>query len=477
MFSLRPYQTVGVEDIRSAFRGGYQAPLYVLATGGGKTVIFSYIGHHAALKGKRVWVLAHRDELVAQASRSMDEMGIRHGIIRSGLKPKDFRQVQIASVLTLVRRLDTVAAPDLIIVDEADLAMAPCWMKIFAAFPNAKILGVTATPQRLDGRGLGKQAGGCFDVLIEGPSVSQLIAEGWLAKPVYFAPPKDQLPDVSQVKSSCGDFKIGQLAGVMNKPNITGNAIEHYRKHIYPDPALVFCVNVQHAKDVAEAFRLDGLRAESIDGKMASGARAEKIFQFGNGGLHILTNCEIATRGTDIPRVVGAIILRPTESLALHRQIMGRVLRLFPGKTRAVILDHVGNVWRHGFAETQIPWTLEGKKSSKHQKAEPEVQIRQCPECYAVFPPAPVCPTAGCGYVFPAPKEQPKVVAGNLQQVGAADIAKVAVVVPQTAEDCRTLPQLIAFGRARGYKNAGWWARKTLESRRSKSKRALPQPV
>jgi superfamily II DNA or RNA helicase len=444
---LRPYQDASIDGLRGAYAEGAQAPLLVSPTASGKTVIFSAISQRAVAKGGQVLVLAHRQELIRQTSAKLTEFAVAHGLILPG-EPATDQPVQVASVQTLVRRLDRLAwTPSLVIVDECHHAVPGTGHgKILAHFSAARVLGVTATPSRLDGRGLGIQVGGYFDRLVMGPTVAELIALGYLARPVVFAPPG--APDLSGLHTVGGDFNRGELDAVMNRRVITGNAIEHYGKHCPGEPALCFCVSVEHARGVAQAFSDAGYQAESIDGSMDDKTRAQRITDLAEGRLQVLTSCEIVSEGTDIPVVVAAILLRPTKSLALYLQQVGRVLRIYPGKTRALILDHVGNVHRHGLPDEERQWDLNATK--KRREGEAKMPTRECPNCHCVSRVRPVC--AECGYRFPVATREVEEVVGNLVEIKPGDRRLAA---KRERAMCRTLDELRDVAARYGYR-AGW---------------------
>ena len=460
--TLRDYQHSAVADVRAAYADGCRAPLLTLPTGGGKTVIFSYIAERAGAKGNRVLILVHRRELLRQTSRTLDDFGVSHGMIAAGMTMDHHQQVQIASVQTLVRRLERLRwAPDLIVVDEAHHATGKTtWGNVLAHYPEAKILGVTATPQRLDGQGLGVEAGGIFDRLITGPTVSQLTAAGHLSPAVVFAP--RAMVDLSGIHTRAGDYATNEVAEAMDKPTITGDAVAHYRQHCSGEPAIAFCASVAHAEHVAASFQAAGFRAASIDGGMDADLRAQHIEDLGAGRLHVLTSCEIVSEGTDIPIVSAAILLRPTQSLGLYLQQVGRVLRPAPGKRRAVILDHVGNCFRHGLPDDDREWSLEGREK-RPAAASDAMPVRQCGECYHVHRPAPVCPR--CGYVYPVQSREVEEVEGELEQVDVAEIRRAA---KREQARAKSIEDLVELGRARGYKNPHAWARFVWQARMGK---------
>jgi DNA repair protein RadD len=244
-------------------------------------------------------------------------------------------------VASLVRRADRLPAPDLLIADEAHHALAATWQQLFATWPLARALGVSATPERLDGRGLGE----VFGTMVLGPSVADLIRTGHLAAFDYFAP--ERVADLSDVGVRAGDFARDALAEAMDRPAITGNALAHYRRLCPGAQALAFCTSVRHAENAAEQFRAAGFEAASVDGALAADERNRLVRTFAAGELRILASCELLSEGFDVPAASAAILLRPTQSLGLHLQQVGRVLRPKPNGSRAVVLDHVGNVGRH----------------------------------------------------------------------------------------------------------------------------------
>ena len=383
--NLRPYQQQAISDLRAAFRNGAQAPLLVAPTGAGKTVIFSAIAAALAAKGRSGLVLVHRRELITQASRKLTEAGVAHGIIAAGMDGAN-ASIQVASVQTLIRRLHTVTEPpDLIIIDEAHHAAAGSWQAIINHWPGVLRIGVTATPCRLDGKGLGN----VFDTLIEGPSVQMLTSAGYLSPARIYAPP--MVADLSGLKRRAGDYAIDQAADAMTRPTVTGDAIKHYRTLAGDQQAIAFCCNVNHAVSVRDSFATVGISSELLLGNTSD--RDAVVNRFATGETRILVTVDVVSEGFDIPAAGCAILLRPTQSLGLYLQQVGRVLRPAPGKKHAIILDHVGNVTRHGWPDDVRPWSLEHGAPKQNSQSAPSV--RTCPECFAAFKPAPICPCCG----------------------------------------------------------------------------------
>ncbi len=459
MIELRDYQDDLVSRIRNAMRENRRV-LGVAPTGAGKTVMFSYIAFNAAMRNRRAIIVAHRREIVDQISTALSKFDLRHGRIQPGHSMTG-DPVQVAMVQTIAKRMHLIREPDLLVIDEAHHAVAGQWSKVAAAWPNARILGVTATPERLDGRGLGD----AFDALVEGPATADLIQRGFLADFEYFAPPPSA--DFSGIATRAGDYAIDQLAAAMDKATVTGDAVEHYRRHLQGAPAIAFCVTVAHAEHVAEQFRQAGFRAASVDGKLDAGERARRVAAIGTGELQILTSCELVSEGFDVPAVAGAILLRRTKSLSLYLQQVGRCLRLKADGSRAVILDHVGNVNLHGSPKTPRVWTLDAKKRKQR-----EAGVRQCKVCYQVFDAGasgecenranPECLFTSVVREVPS-LDLPQAVAGELVAAedrpawaGGIDILRASGPEWRALLGrARTREQLQEIARARGYK-PGW---------------------
>ncbi|WP_075798612.1 DEAD/DEAH box helicase [Roseomonas gilardii] len=409
--SLRGYQSEMVGNIQVEFRNDIRRVLAVLATGGGKTRIFAYTTAATAARGKRVLILAHRKELIRQASEKLREAGVpQHGIVSPDF-PMTNDPVQVASVQTLARRLGQPGLEhfDLIIADEAHHAVAGQWKTILEAYPKAFVLGVTATPERGDGKGLGVEAGGIFERMVTGPSIGWLIEQGYLCPSVVYAPQQGG-PDLSGVRTMGGDFEAAALAEAMDRPSITGDAVEHYRRLASGRPAVAFCASVYHAEKVAEAFRAAGFRARAASGKTPAEERDAAINGLATGAVEVLCSCDLISEGLDVPAVACVILLRPTQSVGLFMQQIGRGMRPAPGKNHLIILDHAGNTLRHGMPDEAREWSLAGRKKKKGKP--PTFAIKQCPHCFAMHRPAPKCPE--CGHIYETQVREVEEVAGEL---------------------------------------------------------------
>jgi len=448
---LRPYQHDAVERIRQAYRQGHRSVLFVLPTGGGKTVVFSHIAEQAAGRGNRICVLVHRQELLRQASASLTSLGVRHGLIAAGRSMDLSAPVQIASVQTLARRLRHIP-PDLfqlLVIDEAHHSNAGTWSKVLQHCSTARVLGVTATPCRSDGRGLGEY----YQALVMGPTPAKLTEQGFLAAARVLAPPG---PSMIQVRKRMGDFDLNQAGQILQAGQAMGDCLTHYRRYLDGQTAIAFCCSVAHAEAVAQLFNDHGVSAASIDGSMDSSTREQLLSDLGAGRLKVLSSCQLIGEGVDVPSVAGCILLRPTQSVSLHLQMIGRCLRPQPGKT-AVILDHVGNTQRLGHHLEEREWSLDGTPKKDREKA-PSVKV--CPKCFAALPSAkPICPD--CGHEFVAERREIVHVDGELEEITTVD---------RKREQARatTLQDLIQVGQRRNMKNPVGWARHVMAARQSK---------
>lgn len=389
-------------------------------------------------------------------------------------------RVYVASAQTLVKRLDIMADhPDLIVIDESHhLTQNSTWGKIVDAFPAAKLLPVTATPCRLDGKGLGVESGGFADDMVMGPTMRELIDMGYLSEYRVFAPPT--VLDLRGVKTRAGDYAKDQLADAMDKPTITGDAVAHYLRLAPGKRAVAFCVSVEHARHVAETFKAAGVPAESLDGSTDPAQREATIARFERGETLVLASCDIVSEGFDLPAIEVAILLRPTKSKSLYLQQVGRALRVFPGKDEALILDHVAAIRTHGFPDDSHEWSLDGDFSKRRaaNDNQPPVTVQACPKCFSVHRPAPQCPA--CGHIYTAKERKLEVTDGELieltpelrkQMRAEAEEKKRAQSILRKVEEreCQTLEQLIQLGIDRGYRFPKLWAERKFSFRRKRA--------
>ena len=374
---LRPYQERDVANLRREFLAGTSRVAYVAPTGSGKTIAFVHVISNAGALGRRVLILAHRSEIVEQISAALTAAGVVHGVIAAGSAETNDR-IQVASVATLARsrRLQRWAGRfDFIVIDEYHHAVAGSWARVIASQPSAKILGVTATPERLDGRGLRE----IFGSMVIGPQTAELIAGGWLSKFTVYEP--SAAPDLSNPRIRAGDYATEDARAAMGGMVIQSAVDE--RQRICPGvPTLVFCITIDHSKDTAERFRQHGVKALHVDGETPAAERRDAIAALGSGNLDVITNCNLFGEGVDVPNIGAVILLRPTVSLALHLQQIGRALRPAPGKV-AQILDFAGNCGRHGLPDEPRAWSLDAKPRRQRERTD-GARLRRCPTCTVV---------------------------------------------------------------------------------------------
>ena len=452
---LRSYQIKAIESLRYSFNTkGKKSPLLVMPTGAGKTVVFAAISKAISQNEKNVLILVHRRELIDQASKKLKNIGVNHGVIAAKYESSQ-NNIQIASVQTLVRRLVTNSfKPHYIIIDEAHHSAAGSWRKIIEHFKDAYKIGCTATPIRLDGRGLADY----FDDLIKGPGVAKLIKDKYLAPFKVFAPPLKI--NLDKVKTLGGDYQKKELEKQIDSADIIGDAVQQYKKHADGLPAIAFCISIKHATDVCNKFKDAGYQAAIVHGEMKVDDRDKAIKGLGNGKIQILTSVDVISEGTDVPDVSAAILLRPTKSEGLYLQQVGRVLRPKPGKT-AIILDHVNSTRTHGFVDDQREWSLHSQKKKK-KKGEVAPHVETCKKCFATYKPTPVCPV--CGYQAENRERFIKQEEGELEELKRKETEKQQQKL--LIATAKTLEELEMVAKILGYKKG--WAYRVYESRKNK---------
>jgi len=433
LFKLYDYQQRLVDRARQAYTEGYKAPCIVSPCGSGKSVVIAEIARMTTLKGNRVLFLVHRRELIDQIKNTFKMNGVNLDLVHFGM------------VQTVVRRLDKMQKPDLIITDENHHSLAASYKKIYEHFSDVLRLGFTATPIRLNGSGLGD----VNDILIEEVSAKWLIENNFLAPYKYYAP---KLIDTGKLKlNRLREFSSTSIDQAMQEKTIYGDAIKHYKQLADGEQAIAYCHSVEASKRTAEAFREHGINAVHLDAKTPKKERDEIIRKFRDREIRILCNVDLIGEGFDVPDCSTVIMLRPTQSLSLYIQQAMRGMRYRPGKT-SIIIDHVDNVRRHGLPDMEREWTLEGKKETK---GKPEVPIKECENCFAVYSPKEkACPM--CGHV-PEVKEQKDYEVDEtavLEEVTEED--KQAIVLDfREPKDCKSIKELHELAKNRGYKS-GW---------------------
>lgn len=469
MTGLRDYQARLVEQIEATT----DRDLLVLPTGGGKTMVARAIIERAVETGRRALVLTHRREILNQTSRAVL---LDHGLIQAGLNVDFGYPVQIASVQTLharCMRTDKMPLPSahLLIVDEAHHIAAATWRGILKNYPNAKLVGLSATPCRSDGRGLGNY----FDRIIEGPQIPDLIALGHLVRTVYYAPAE---PDLRGVETRQGDYVIKQLADRMNREDLIGDIVSNWYRHGHRRKTLLFCVDVAHSVHVKNEFIASGVRAEHLDGTTPREERQAILARLASGETEVVCNCQVLTEGFDLPAIGCIVLARPTKQLCLFRQMAGRGLRPAPGKNNLILIDHSGAVYRHGLLEDRIEWSLEVTKQTENpthaaRSRQTTSRLIECTQCAALRTAGERCPV--CGFL---PTRRPDAIVFREGELGRVDRRRRnATAYSDPAEQMRWHGMFVHIARERGYK-AGWVAHKYKEKFGAFPPRGpSPQPI
>jgi superfamily II DNA or RNA helicase len=433
--ALRPYQAEAEQGVYQIWQQHRNA-LAVLPTGAGKTVLFSKILHDFA--GHSV-AIAHRQELVAQISLALGRNGVRHRIIapdsvRANIEALQMMELgrrwvdqhartMVAGVDTLLRR----APPELQrvglwVMDEAHHVLTENkWGKAVALMPNAYGLGVTATPGRADGKGLGRHADGVFDAMHVGPSMRDLINWKFLTEYRIFAPPTDL--DLSAVATGAGgDYVQEQLRAAVHKSHVTGDVVKHYQRIAPGKLGVTFAVDIESATEICAAFRLAGVPAEVVTSKTPDALRVSILRRFKAREVLQLVNVDLFGEGFDLPAIEVVSMARPTQSYALFAQQFGRVLRLLEGKRHGLIVDHVGNCFRHGLPDAPREWSLD-RRERRSSGASDAIPLRSCPGCTGVYERwLTQCPH--CAYKpEPAGRSSPEQVEGDLHELDPAVLA------------------------------------------------------
>lgn len=453
---LRDYQQQLKDGIYNSWQTNRNV-LGVLPTGGGKTVIFSSILHDHNGYGCAV---AHRKELVNQISMALGREGIMHGIIGPEPTVKEicrehsrelgtvmFDQnapIKVAGIDTLINRQEELSAwsrqVTLWVTDEAHhLLVGNKWGKGIEMFPNARGLGVTATPIRADGKGLGRHADGVFDDMVIGPNMRELINRGFLTDYRIFAPPSDL--DISNVETGRdGDYKKPQLKKAVQESHLVGDVVQHYLRIANGKLGITFATDVETAKEIAANYNANGVKAEVVDAKTKPLIRSEILRRFRNREILQLVNVDLFGEGFDLPAVEVVSFARPTQSYGLYVQQFGRALRIMQGKSVAIIIDHAGNVVRHGLPDKERIWSLDARERTPRMKnPDDDVPLRYCTNCTQPYEKVLVaCPY--CGHVHtPGDRSKPEYVDGDLFELSPEVLAQMRGEISRVDEDALAL--------------------------------------
>jgi len=440
---LRPYQADLKHGIYDAWQRGARNVLAVAPTGAGKTVLFSSVIQERNVPSVAI---AHRQELVAQISLALARNAVRHRIIGQPALIRNCVQWHLsqcgrsyydANAKTAAAGVDTLIRMDandpwlksvgLVIGDEWHHGLAENkWGQAVSMFPNALLLGLTATPTRADGKGLGRHADGLIDEMVVGPTMRDLIRDKFLTEYRIYAPPSDI--DLSGVAlSASGDFSPDPLRKAVHASHVVGDVVEHYLRVAPGKLGVTFAVDVESSSEIAAAFRQAGVPAEAISAKTPDAVRMQIQRRFAAGEIKQLVNCDLLGEGYDLPAIEVVSMARPTQSYSLFVQQFGRALRLKDGKDFAVILDHAGNTARHGLPDRAREWSLDRREKRGKSKPTDTIAVRTCPKCMGVYEvvqnglTCPYCHTTA----QPASRGAPEHVAGDLYELDADTLARM----------------------------------------------------
>lgn len=429
MANLRPYQISGITTLRQSFAKGLKRIVFYLATGGGKTVVAEQIIRMATSKGKRVAFICNRIELAMQTSRRFSAAGIHHGMLQGENSHTTGSQVMICSIQTMDRR--KAQDFDLLIIDEAHgVPGSKAYLRLLFALNNVPVVGLTATPFSRGMARFHKELDGpLFQELAVGATIQGLIADGFLVDADIYAPDSYQ-PDLANVKIVSGDYDEKALGEAVDKPKLVGDIVSHWKRLGRGKPTIVFATNIAHSKHIVEQFVSAGITAEHIDYLTSDEDRTAILDRVRNHQTTIVSNAAMLAEGLDIPQLEIMILARPTRSLVRYIQQAGRILRPYPGKERALILDHSGTCSRLGFPTDDLPLELDDGKPKKSESKPKEKLPSVCSACGYLKPKGVhACPS--CNFA-PERRSDVETEAGELKPMARKDRANLSMSEKQS---------------------------------------------
>ena len=420
--SLRPYQSAIVNGIRKAAEK-HKRIVAVAPTGSGKTIIAGHIAWKAVQKKTRVFFLVHREEIARNAIQKFAMFGLQCGLIKSGERMTS-NLVQVAMVQTLVNRIDILKhiGKVILIGDEIHHYTSPTFRKVWNGFNSTLCIGLTATPARRDGVGLIDIA----ESMVVGASTAALVNAGYLAEPVMMSSLMSQEIRMAKAIFKKGEYEKNNETKIMSNIIIVNETVEMYKQYFRGSPVVIFCASVPDCETVSSAMRAEGWKCETVHGEMDPEKRKQYIHDIGTGKLNAICSYDVINEGVDVPILSGVILRRRTTSLIIYLQEIGRALRQAPGKDKALIIDQVGNVYRHGHPLLKREWSLEGNINEKKKK----IKQIECPDCHAIIMGKPrYCKY--CGFIFkdaPASDEKtPIILSAPLEIVRPPNLGDSAI--------------------------------------------------
>lgn len=467
MITLREDQ----EDVRTKLRVALRSSSSVLTfapTGFGKTVLAAKLLELLFKAGKRAIFCVHRVDLITQTAKTFERVGIPFSYVAAGYPYNPYHRIFIASIATLQNRLGKIPA-EYVLVDEAHLSAAAGWAKVALHYKGtgAKLIGLTGSPERLDGKPLGD----VWDTLVMGPSVRWLIENGHLSRYRAFSP---AALDLSRVRTRNNDYLPSEIDDLMAGKAVLAGAVTHWQKFAKGMRTIAFTPSIARSEQLAAEFRANGIMAVALDGNTDTADRRAAFMGFADRQIDVIVNCQLFCEGFDLAAQVdrdvtieAVLDYSPSQSVARHLQKHGRGLR--KKDKPAVLLDLVGGFARLGFPDDEREWSLEGRK-----KSDREVESMLCPSCYASHRPARKCPE--CGHVYEAkPREA---LGGRALEEVAGDLEEINVDALRQQRrseqvSAKSLDELVSLATARGYKSPEKWAAHVFTARASKQKGAM----
>lgn len=445
---MRPYQQDAIDNVYAEWARGKRFVVLVMPTGSGKAACLCEVARIEAERGQRVLITAHRQELITQLSTTLARNGLRHQVIAAATTVKyavrlhmetvgkcfvdPNARVFVASVQSMkaenVTNLAAFGDKLTIIGDEFHhyTKQSQTWGKVFTPLDQAgaRGLGLTATPCRADGRGLSRETDGYGDSMVIGPTMRDLITMGYLSDYRIYCPPSDLHLDRVKTSATTGDYVEKELKAEIQSSHIVGDIVGHYLRIAPGKRGITFTVGVDMAEEVAEQYRARDVPAIAVSGRMSDYDRIQALRDLKSGKILQVVNDSVLTEGTDEPTVEVISFVRPTQSYGLYCQMIGRGTRISPetGKDRTIIIDHVGNVMRHGLPDAPREWSLDRRERRSSGKSDAQT-IRAClnPECGAVYERfRDACPYCGTPVPPPAERSRPEFVDGDLFELDPA---------------------------------------------------------
>ncbi|UNY40523.1 helicase [Pararheinheimera phage vB_PsoM_KLER1-1] len=405
MIQLRDYQADIIDRTRASLRV-HKSTLIVLPTGGGKTALSVFMLGSACKRDKKGWFIVHRAELIYQTSLTFEKFGISHSFIAAGMAYDPASAIHIISIDTLKSRIHELVHPAISVWDEAHHIVAPGWLEVKQAMDQTLHVGLTASPERLNGQGLGE----AFNDIVEGPSMRWLIQNGYLSDYDYYNPVK---PNLDGLGNSQGDYNSSQSGALMAQPKIMGDIVKAWKELAAGKITVGFAPNRKTSQKLADMFNAAGIQSAHIDGSTAKDVRKGMARKLATGEIMVLWNVALLSEGYDLSAQAGTdvtidcvIDAAPTHSLVNFLQRCGRSLRKKADGSNAVIIDCANNWKKHQLPDTPRTWSLQAQRRNVRAANDP-FYIKQCGECYFVHEPAPKCPA--CWFEYPVQSHEVKI--------------------------------------------------------------------